>query len=306
MNLAFIRQFRLSPPGKGRGISCDGNGTFVGPVPLLKRRHVNGKEIWEPRDGSELSDALAERYGLPIDVSSKARGLASIARALNEGAIARAQLGTLHLQFPDPPPLAKVSSRDELIKFIRELAGSGLLKANWDPTKHPRWSAGTPDSKGGKFAPKGTESAEPGIGHNGGPPLEAEEAPAAETGLAEELATASLLAVPILLATTASAGSTDEDAAMEKFHRHHSWPKYLGGAINQALTRLPAKLHMQLHAELDKVAPRTAGTEYYEKMSPEQRMATVRKITRVFKKFDVDHATHLYDDAVSNGLPVVE
>jgi hypothetical protein len=28
-----------------------------------------------------------------------------------------------------------------------------MLKRDWDPSKHPRWPAGSPDSTGGRFAP---------------------------------------------------------------------------------------------------------------------------------------------------------
>jgi hypothetical protein len=33
-----------------------------------------------------------------------------------------------------------------------------LLKADWDADEHPRWPAGTPDSQGGQFAPKGDDT----------------------------------------------------------------------------------------------------------------------------------------------------
>ncbi len=44
-----------------------------------------------------------------------------------------------------------------MIKFIRDLHWSGMLKADWDPDEHPRWPAGSPDSRGGQFAPKDAE-----------------------------------------------------------------------------------------------------------------------------------------------------
>jgi len=34
----------------------------------------------------------------------------------------------------------------------RQLRPSGLLKVDWDPTKHPRWPAGSPGGIGGEFA----------------------------------------------------------------------------------------------------------------------------------------------------------
>jgi hypothetical protein len=92
---------------------------------------------------------------------------------LNEGRVAHAQLITLHLKFPDSPPLAKnESSRSDLIKFVRELYSSGLIKADWDPDKHPRWPAGAPDSQGGEFAPAGEGMLDDGVYHPNDDPLQ--------------------------------------------------------------------------------------------------------------------------------------
>lgn len=89
-------------------------------------------------------------------------GLATVARALNRGDLLHAQIATLHLQIPDPTPLTKTPrSAQELLGLARELKASGLLKAGWDPTKHPRWPAGSPDSTGGQFAPVGTPTEGP-------------------------------------------------------------------------------------------------------------------------------------------------
>lgn len=152
MNVPPIREFRLS--SAGRGVSCDANGAFVGAVPLLKRSLKSGREIWEPRENGELSAAIGSDFGLPVDMSSKAAGLLAIARALNEGNIARAQIATVLLAIPDIPALSKdMRSREDSIKFIRELYRSDLIK--WDEDEHPRRPAGAPDSQGGQFAPKG-------------------------------------------------------------------------------------------------------------------------------------------------------
>jgi hypothetical protein len=40
--------------------------------------------------------------------------------------------------------------------LARRLRSSGMLKADWDPTQHPRWPAGSPGGIGGEFAPAGT------------------------------------------------------------------------------------------------------------------------------------------------------
>ena len=158
----LLREFRLSPPAKGDGVSCDVDGAFVGAVPILRRLQKNGGEEWQPRDCDELSDEIGAYYGLPIDMSSKAGGLKTIADALNKGDVARAQIATLLLGIPDPLPLSKnARSREEIIKLIRDLHWSGLIKEDWEPDEHPRWPAGSPDSIGGDFAPKGEGSYDP-------------------------------------------------------------------------------------------------------------------------------------------------
>ena len=85
-------------------------------------------------------------------------GLQTVSRALNDGDTARAQIATLLLCIPDPPSLSKsIDSPGELIRFICNLSWSGIIKYNWDPTKHPRWPAGAPDHQGGQFSPKTAE-----------------------------------------------------------------------------------------------------------------------------------------------------
>jgi hypothetical protein len=158
----MIHEFHLSPPGRGRGLSCDANGAFVGNIPLLKRSLVAGRERWEPRDSGELSKAIGASFGVPIDMSLKMGGVRAISNALNEGDVARAQIATVLLGIPDLPDLPVLSkgacSPADLRKFVDELKWSGLLKADWDPDEHPRWPAGAPDSQGGQFAPKGDDA----------------------------------------------------------------------------------------------------------------------------------------------------
>lgn len=125
-------------------------------IPLLKRVREEGFERWAPRAAGDISEELGEHYGLPIDVASKAAGLVALARALNENRVAHAQFLAPHLEFPSAPLLMKRGvAREDVIRFIRELYWSGLIKADWDPDEHPRWPAGAPDSQGGQFAPKG-------------------------------------------------------------------------------------------------------------------------------------------------------
>lgn len=152
------REFRLAPAGSGRGISCDANGAFVGSVPLLKRSRMNGKDAWQPRDCGQLSEQIGAEFGIPVDLSPKMGGLDAISRALNEDDVARAQIVTLLLAIPDPPPFSEgIPSSDGMIKLVQTLQSSGMIKADWNPDDHPRWPAGAPDSQGGQFAPQGKD-----------------------------------------------------------------------------------------------------------------------------------------------------
>jgi len=135
------RHFSLSPIS-GAGVSCGATGLFVDDVPLLEVNQ-DQSERWQPRPVSHLNRDLGERYGLPIDCNAKIGGLAAIARALNRGDILHAQIVALHLQFPDPLALTKAAlNASEIVDLARQLRASGLLKADWDPFKHPRWPAG--------------------------------------------------------------------------------------------------------------------------------------------------------------------
>ena len=144
----------------GDGIFCGEDGLFVGDIPLLKQVHgMSNLAQWHPRPIRDLNRDLSKRYGLPIELDGKIGGLTAVARALSRGDLFHARVVALHLRIPEPPPLAK-SNRptSEIVDLAHDLRASGLLKADWDPTKHPRWPAGSPDSTGGRFAPRGTDS----------------------------------------------------------------------------------------------------------------------------------------------------
>src|SRR4029077_16252191 len=142
---------------RGSGVFCDDNGLLVGGVPLLERAHNSGgPEQWRPRLVFDLNRDLSKRYGLPIEISSRMGSLAAIARAFDRGDLVHALIAAPHLQLPDPPDLAKSAPTvSEVIDLARSLKASGLLKADWDPTQHPRWPAGSPGGIGGAFAPSG-------------------------------------------------------------------------------------------------------------------------------------------------------
>lgn len=105
------------------GVLCDQGGAFVGAVPLLARTRRKGKDEWRSRDCGDLSQELSALYGLPLDISSKRGGLTAIAKALNEGDVARVQVATVLLGVPQPPFLSKgAPSRQERIKLAGDLS----------------------------------------------------------------------------------------------------------------------------------------------------------------------------------------
>jgi hypothetical protein len=161
MGVQENRLFRLSQPAGVSGISCDATGAFVDDIPLLKRSDEAAGSIWIPRPSDELSEEFGARYGLPIDLSSRVGGLNAIARALNADDIALAQIATVQFAIPEPRSLSKdASSRQAFQQFICDLSANGLLKSDWDSDEHPRWPAGSADSQGGQFAPKGEGQAD--------------------------------------------------------------------------------------------------------------------------------------------------
>lgn len=121
---------------------------------MLRRSRGAGAEAWSVRPTEELNDELSLCYGLPIDVVAKREGLDVVARALGRGDLALAQIAALLLRFPDPPSLAKDAPARGSLELAARLFESGLLKGDWDASKHPRrgeapnrgWFAAKPDS----------------------------------------------------------------------------------------------------------------------------------------------------------------
>jgi len=153
--MQFERYFRLADRAGG-GVCCNSRGLFVGETALLERADTSdGHADWRPRPLAELNRDLARAYGLPVEFAAKAGGLAAVARALGRGDLAYAQIATLLLQIPDPPSLTKADpASPERLDLARALQAGGLLNRDWDPAKHPRWPAHSPDSVGGRFAPR--------------------------------------------------------------------------------------------------------------------------------------------------------
>lgn len=154
--MQFERYFRLADRAGGSGVCCNNQGLFIGETALLERADASDDRAdWRPRPLADLNRDLARAYGLPVEFGAKIGGLATVARALGRGDLAYAQIATLLLQIPDPPSLTKSDpTSPESLDLARNLQASGLLNRDWDPAKHPRWPAHSPDGVGGRFAPR--------------------------------------------------------------------------------------------------------------------------------------------------------
>jgi len=141
------REFQLTR----EGVACSEAGLAIGGVALLARSAARPQASWSVRPLADLDAELTVRYGLAVDVSGKAEGMAVVARALNKGDIALAQIAALLLRFPDPPEFAKQALEGSaLVSLASELISSGLLKGDWNSDAHPR--TGAPPNRGW-FAP---------------------------------------------------------------------------------------------------------------------------------------------------------
>jgi hypothetical protein len=169
MDLRGATWFRLSQAHVAYGLACDENGAFLGPIPLVAlTRDGRGEDIWRARQIPELNLELGAHYGLPIDITTKAKGLATVAGALNEGNLAKAQIAALHLHLPDLPPLAKGERTGvEIATLAIQLRRTGILKGTFDPAKHPKWPAHAPDSQGGQFKPRDSDGSAEGTNDSG-------------------------------------------------------------------------------------------------------------------------------------------
>jgi hypothetical protein len=151
-------------PANGKLVSaCDKTGRRQNEVRRKRRllgscrlftRTANaiGWQSWMPRAVSELNREITALSELPIDLTCKMNGLNAVARALNAGNIALAQVAMLNLRLPNLPDRQKAAASASLLEIARGLWESGILKsAEFDPAKHPRWPQGAPASQGGRF-----------------------------------------------------------------------------------------------------------------------------------------------------------
>ena len=142
MHAVATRHFRLA---KGFGLDCTTDGVTLAGVPLL-RRTVRG---FVPRDDLEIRWLLESAYGQAVDADRVVKGLAIVARALNEREPARAMIGALLLELCelDWAGAARLAQADDtLAKFDPDEARDerGRWAANGNETASAHSPHGLP------------------------------------------------------------------------------------------------------------------------------------------------------------------
>ncbi len=126
------RLFRLADDVQGPGLCCDATGLRLAGVALLHK----GEDGFTARSSDEIDALLVCAYG---DGPDRPRlsdsGLETVARALNQGDLAKAMTAAVFLRLPEPDPngAARIACADELL-------------AKYDPDQprddHGRWTSG--------------------------------------------------------------------------------------------------------------------------------------------------------------------
>ena len=118
------------------GVQCGEHGLLVEETPILRRSaRAGGGDSWQVRPVDDLNHELSACYGLPIDAAAKREGFEVVAKSLERGDLALAQIAALLLRFPDLPSLAKGDGRDREA-LAAELLQSGLLNGDCFPRNH--------------------------------------------------------------------------------------------------------------------------------------------------------------------------
>jgi hypothetical protein len=128
--------FKLDQNPKGRGLRCDGGGLFLGSHALLRRDRQGN---FEPRPVADLQTLLGRVYGGDANWDSRIRSVELVAKALNEGEMARAMMTAVLNCLPDPGGPIGIADVDSV-----------LAKAGFNPDEprdeRGRWtSAGLGD-----------------------------------------------------------------------------------------------------------------------------------------------------------------
>ena len=134
------------------GLSCDADGLFLGPTPLLQRSASRG---FAPRPQAELERILARGFGVGVWLDRLMPGLVAVSSALNADNLCGARIAAVQLRIPDlPDVLTRLDMQLEDIQLSLDRVSKTTAAGDWDPAEHPR--TGTPPNPGW-FAPTGDD-----------------------------------------------------------------------------------------------------------------------------------------------------
>ncbi len=137
------------------GVSCAGDGLFLGPIPLLDREE--GRFVVRAQE--DLERLMSRGFGVDVALDRTMPGLRAVASALNDNDLCRARIAAVHLRIPDlPDPFGRLDMQLEDIALTHGRLDKTMMAADWDPAKHPR--TGTVPNPGW-FAP--TDGGEDGV-----------------------------------------------------------------------------------------------------------------------------------------------
>lgn len=164
------RCYRLAgPAGDGRHPYCNERGAFLGRGTALLARiaDANGRTHFVPRAEATLARLLGKAYGRAVDAARLMPGLGTVARALDNGDMALANIALVHAEIdplPDEAAALRLAKADRVLRAeqramrqsrLRRADKSGVAKAGFDPDE-PRVPAG--QSGGGQWTGGGDAS----------------------------------------------------------------------------------------------------------------------------------------------------
>ena len=145
------RFFRLTDSDGSLGLSCTSSGISLAGVPLL-RMTISG---FAPRSADEIHALIGGAYGPDINPTALALGLEVIAKALNQGDLARAMVAAVRLRLPD-------LSWEGAVRITH--IENALAKHNFDPDEprdtRGRWMTGGAGYAGNSAMPNAPETAD--------------------------------------------------------------------------------------------------------------------------------------------------
>jgi len=124
--------FKLDQNAKGRGLRCDRDGLFFAGIALLER---DAEDQFRPIPATTIRKTLSSAYRTDGNWESRIRSVDVVAKALNNGDVARAMMAAVLMRLPEPDSGIRIADVDGI-----------LAKAGFNPAE-PRdergwWTTG--------------------------------------------------------------------------------------------------------------------------------------------------------------------